>query len=729
MPTPSQSRRPGSGHTLTALFEPRSVAVVGASDDPSKIGGRPLHLLKAARFALPIYPVNPARSVVQGLDAYARITETPTRPDLAIVAVPAAHVLATFDDVVAAGARAAIVYTSGFAEIGAEGVKVQAELTARARASGVRVLGPNCLGVINTRSKLIATFSGAVGHAPPRPGSIGLASQSGALGAHCLVLAERRGIAFSVWATSGNESDIDVAELIAYMATDPGTHVIVACIEGVRDAGRLIEALELARTHGKQIVMMKVGSSPIGAAAAASHTASMVGSDQVFDAVLREFGVYRAHSIEDMLDVAYALTVHQSPRGRSLAVVTTSGGVGVLLADEAERLGVDMPELPAIAQARIRELLPYAGTRNPVDVTAQITNTPEILGPMLDALLASGTVGSLLLFLSHLGLNAAMMRRLMPALTALSKRPGPQVRVACLLACDEVRQELEALGFSVFEDPTRAIRTVAALMEIATAQAQARPARTLPRLPDTAHAVTPGMQYSETEAKRLVRSIGIQTLPERIAQDPAQAAAIATELGFPVALKIVSPEILHKSDVGGVQLAVQTADEARSVYTSMMAPVRRNCPQARIDGIAIAPMARPGVDLILGCIQDPTFGPCLMLGSGGVYTEILADAVIRRAPFDAATARSMIAQLKGAPLLDGARGMPRADTDALAQAVAMLSVYAYANRRHIESLEINPLRVLPAGQGVVALDALATTVRHPTEPGEATVCPAQEAHS
>ncbi|XUF21502.1 acetate--CoA ligase family protein [Bordetella pertussis] len=543
------------------------------------------------------------------------------------------------------------------------------------------------------------------------------------------MLAERRGIAFSVWATSGNESDIDVAELIAYMATDPGTHVIVACIEGVRDAGRLIEALELARTHGKQIVMMKVGSSPIGAAAAASHTASMVGSDQVFDAVLREFGVYRAHSIEDMLDVAYALTVHQSPRGRSLAVVTTSGGVGVLLADEAERLGVDMPELPAIAQARIRELLPYAGTRNPVDVTAQITNTPEILGPMLDALLASGTVGSLLLFLSHLGLNAAMMRRLMPALTALSKRPGPQVRVACLLACDEVRQELEALGFSVFEDPTRAIRTVAALMEIATAQAQARPARTLPRLPDTAHAVTPGMQYSETEAKRLVRSIGIQTLPERIAQDPAQAAAIATELGFPVALKIVSPEILHKSDVGGVQLAVQTADEARSVYTSMMARVRRNCPQARIDGIAIAPMARPGVDLILGCIQDPTFGPCLMLGSGGVYTEILADAVIRRAPFDAATARSMIAQLKGAPLLDGARGMPRADTDALAQAVAMLSVYAYANRRHIESLEINPLRVLPAGQGVVALDALATTVRHPTEPGEATVCPAQEAHS
>ena len=640
-----------NAHTLSALFDPSAVAVVGASDDPTKIGGRPLHLLKAARFGGPIYPVNPHRELVQGLNAYPTVSDAPTRPDLAIIAVPASHVLTSFEDAVSAGVRVAIVYTSGFAEVGNEGLALQRNLVASARASGVRILGPNCLGVINTQNSLVATFSGAVGGNARQAGSIGLASQSGALGAHCLVLAERRGLAFSLWATSGNESDIDVAELMMYMATDSGTRVIVACIEGVRDGNRLLEALELARGNGKPVIMMKVGTSPVGALAAASHTASMVGSDRVFNAVLEEFGVCRAYSIEEMFDIAYGLTVHRRPKGRSLTVVTTSGGVGVLLADEAERLGVEIPELPAATQAKVRDLIPYAGTRNPVDVTAQITNTPEVLGPMLEALAESGTADSLLLFLSHLGLSDAMMRRLMPALAALSEGQAARVRVACLLTSDHVRQKLESFGYSVFEDPTRAIRTVAALIGLAENQQQRRIPPSLPVLDSDAASIAAGAAYNELEAKHLMRAIGIPTLPEQVARTPEEAMALAAGVGFPVALKVVSRDVPHKSDAGGVCLSLANERDVRSAFASILENVARCHPQACIDGVSVAPMAGPGVDLIVGCVRDSTFGHCVMLGIGGVFAEILDDAVIRRAPFDIDTAQSMIADLKGVALL------------------------------------------------------------------------------
>ncbi len=704
-----QNTQPFNRNSLAALFEPKSVAIIGASDDPSKIGGRPVHLLKAAGFASPIYPVNPTRHSVQGLRSFNCIADVPEPPELAIIAVPARSVPSAFEEVVAAGAKAAIIYSSGFAELGDVGREVQKRLVDRARNSGCRVLGPNCLGVINTRTSLVATFSGGVGKSLRKGGSIGLASQSGALGAHCLVLAERRGFAFSQWATSGNEADIDVAELVAYMASDSDTKVIVTCLEGVRSVDRLTDAFSLARANGKQLVVMKVGASAVGAAAAASHTASMVGADRVFDAVLREYGLYRATSIEEMFDVAYGLSMHAPPRNGDLAVLTTSGGVGVLIADEAERLGLTIPELAESARMRIRGVLPFAGTRNPVDVTAQITNEPELLEPIFREMICATDCGSSITFLSHLGLRRDMMERLLPGLAAISRLRPNDARVACLLCDEATRAELEALGFSVFEDPTRAIRMISALVSIA--RATGKVARDLEALPPalTHELLAMGAKYNESECKRLIRASGVPTLPERVARSPEEAATFARSLGFPVALKIVSVDIPHKSDVGGVELSVQDTRAVHEAYAAIMSRVESACPHARVDGVSVSPMSSSGIDVIVGTLNDETFGPCVMVGMGGIFAEILDDSVIARAPLTAEDALVMIRRLKGAKMLYGARGTPVGDVGALAEAVAGLSMLAYVNRDRLMSLEVNPLRVLPAGEGVVALDALVTT--------------------
>ncbi|MGD9941627.1 MAG: acetate--CoA ligase family protein [Burkholderiaceae bacterium] len=691
--------------TLAKLFEPQSVAIIGASDNPAKIGGRPLHLMKAARFEAPIYPINGARRTVQGLRAYASIAEVPAPPDLVIVAVPADQATDAVEQSIQAGAKAIILYSSGFAEVGHEGQELQRRLIQRTRQSGIRLLGPNCLGVINTRRRLVATFSGAIHDRMPEAGSIGLASQSGALGAHCLVLAARRRLSFSLWATSGNEGDIDVAELIAYMALDPQTAVIVACIEGVRDSKRLLHAFDLARGHGKPVVLMKVGASQSGALAAASHTGSMVGSDAVFSAVLEQYGVYRAHSIDEMFDVAYCLSMQRPTASKAITVVTTSGGVGVLMADDAERFGLQVPPLPEAAQAAIRERVPYAGARNPVDVTAQITNTPEVVKPIMASLAEHAARGTMMVFLSHLGLRRPMMQALLPALAELSGRRADDPRIACLLTNDETQDELEALGYSVFEDPTRAMKAAAALAWLGdNSMRQASTAAAAP--PDDAPPAQPGRPYSEVEAKQVVAAMGIPVPAERLVHSADDAAATARRLGFPVAMKIVSADIAHKSDVGGVRLSLSSEAEVRQAHADILTRVRNAAPEARIDGLLISRMAPAGVDMILGCTHDETFGPCVMIGFGGVFAEILDDAVIRCAPVAFGEAMAMIGRLKGAAILNGARGSAALDTEALAQAIVRLSRYAAANAGRLASLEINPLRVLPAGSGVLALDAL-----------------------
>ena len=694
--------------TLAPFFAPRSIAIIGASDDPSKIGGRPIGNLVLGRYRGRILPINPKYERVQGMPAYRSIAETGEPVDLAIIAMPALHVPDAVRSCASSGVKAAIIFSAGFSEASEDGARAQDEIRTVARAAGLRLLGPNCLGTINTRNGVLATFTSGIVEQAPQPGGISLASQSGAFGSHCLALMRERGLALNLWATTGNQCDVEVADFLAYMAADPATDVIIGCIEGVHNGRRLIQAFDIARRNRKPMIVMKVGTSDAGAAAMASHTASLAGSDAVFDAVLRDHGVYRARTIDELMDVAYVASRGRFPASPGLGVVTLSGGVGVLMADAAAEAGADLRPLPAATQASLKQLVPFAGTRNPVDATAQILNDPELMEPMLKLLLDEGHHSSLVIFLSHVGLNPAVIHKLLPGLKRVADTYSDRYLSVALLCHADVRADLESVGYSVFEDPTRAIHAAVALVRFK--QVFDAPQRLTKLALPPAAPITAGARYLEFEAKQLLGRAGLRVTSEKVAASADDAARFASEIGFPVVLKIVSPDIAHKSDVGGVQLNLRDEAAVRMGYAEMRDCVSKALPQARIDGVLVAAMVPAGVETVLGVVRDPLFGPVVMFGLGGIFVEVLRDVVFKPAPFSAEEARAMVDQVRGSALLQGFRGAPPADIDALAEALSCLSLFAAANADTITAIDINPFLVLAQGQGAIALDAFITTV-------------------
>ncbi len=688
--------------SLTALLHPRSIAIIGASDDPARIGGRPLAYTRDAGFDGPIFPVNPRRATVQGLLAFPTIADVPQPVDTAIIAVPAPAVVETVEACAGAGVKALVVFSAGFAETGDEGRRRQDALTAIARASGMRIVGPNCLGIYNSAIGFYATFTTTLEAAHPVPGGVGLVTQSGAYGSHLSLLATRRRIGIRYFVTTGNECDVDVAETIGWLARQPDISVIVAYIEGIADRDRLLESLALARERGKPVVLQKVGRTEIGADAVRSHTATLAGSDAVYDGVFRQFGVHRARDAEEMLDVAYAATFGAFPASRRIALMSISGGVGVQMADEAVACGLDVAPMSDGAQARLKAQLPYASPRNPVDITAQAFNDLDLIRSNLDVILEEDAYDAIVAFFTFVAAAEAMVEPVREILQDARRRHPDRLLVLSIVGPPYVVQHYEAAGCPVFEDPSRAVRAVAALARFA--ESFERPAAAVAPLPFVEP--LPPAPAGEAEARRILAGAGIPMVASRLCATAGQATEAAAALGFPVALKIASPDIAHKSDVGGVALELETPDAVAEAFTAVTDKARAACPRARVDGVLVSPMVRNGVEMILGVQHDPTFGPVVMCGLGGVFVEILADVSFRPAPFDAAEAHRMLRELQGYPLLAGARGRPPGDVHALAEALAALSRFAAAQAERLESAELNPVVVRPAGQGVVALDAL-----------------------
>lgn len=700
-----------SAPDLAPFFAPRSIAVIGASDDPTKIGGRPIRNLVVGGYGGRILPINPRYDRVQGLPAFANIADVDVPVDLAIISLPAHSVPDAVRACADSGVKAAIVFSAGFSEASAAGECAQNEIRAVAQRAGLRLLGPNCMGTINTRNGVLATFTSSIVEQAPKVGGISLASQSGAFGSHCLALMRKRGLALNLWATTGNQCDVEVADFLAYMAADPTTDVIIGSIEGVQDARRLVDAFEMARRNRKPMIVMKVGTSDAGAAAMASHTASLAGSDEVFDAVVRQYGVYRAHTIDELMDVAYVASRGRFPNSSGLGIVTVSGGVGVLMADAAAEAGLELHPLPDSTQASIKELVPFAGTRNPVDVTAQILNDPDLIEPMLKLLLAEGRYESVIIFLSHLGLNPAIIEKLLPGLKRVAQNNPDRYLCVSLLAHADVRADLELAGYTVFEDPNRAVHAAAALALFRrNFERSQRSPLALPK----AAAIAAGARFTEYEAKQLLRQAGLRVTREHMATNADDAALFASEIGFPVALKIVSPDIAHKSEVGGVRLNLRDEAAVRSCYKDIRDCVACAVPGATIDGILVAEMVPAGVETVLGVVRDPLFGPVVMFGLGGIFVEVLRDVVFKPAPFDIDDAREMIDHVRGSALLHGVRGSQPADIDALAKALSQLSLFAASNAETIASIDINPFLVLPKGQGAIAVDAFIETVTDTT---------------
>lgn len=693
--------RPAS---LDPLFNPRSIALIGASDDVARIGGRPLRYLREGGFKGAVYPVNPKRDTVQGIRSYDSVAALPEVPDVAILAVPAQGTLQALRDCADRNVKAAVVFSAGFAEASEQGRRAQDQIAGIARESGMRVLGPNCLGLFNASIGYYATFSAILDAAFVEPGPVAVVSQSGAYGSHIAHLARQRGLGIGEWITTGNECDIDVAEALRWVIDRPDVKVVMAYAEGIRDRDTFIEALELARAKEKAIVVLKVGRSDVGAQAVSSHTAALAGSDAVFDAALRQYGAYRARTTAEHLDVAYACARGLYPAGNRFGIFTLSGGFGIQMADDASACGLDVAPMPKAAQDELKAMLPYASPRNPVDATAQALTDLPLMTSYIAAMLEKGGYH---LFAGIFGSGpasptfSALLRKALHAATV-----GHEDRILALSmsAPPEIIRAYEDDGFLIFEDGSALVNALAALVWFRRSFDTAKHARTA--FAPAERIALSRDALSEHEAKSLLSAAGIAFPKEALVRPDEDAGAAAAAIGFPVVVKISSPDIAHKTEIGGVIVGPRNETEARDAARTILARARDRRPDARIDGVIVSPMIKGGVEIIAGVVRDPTFGPVVMFGLGGVFVEVLKDVTFRAAPFDVAEAQRMIREIRGFAMLEGVRGAPPADVDALAAMLSRLSQFAADNADVVESVDLNPVLVMPRGEGVMPLDAL-----------------------
>lgn len=691
-----------SGHFLDRALRPQSVAIIGASNNTERISGRALHYLKSAGFEGRIYPVNPKRTNVQGLAAYSSVTDLPESADIALICLGASHLIQAVNECADAGITTAVIFAAGFAETGAQGQVAQRELETVARKRGVRLFGPNCLGVMNSAIGFMGTFSSAFDGAVPKPGGIAIVSQSGAYGGHLAYLCRRRNLGVSYWISTGNESDVDVAECIDWLAQQDDVSVILAYAEGVSDGARFTAALETARRRRTPVVFMKVGESAIGARAAQSHTASLAGEDAVFDSVLRQYGAYRATTTQEQIDVAYACSRGIYPAGRTLGVVTVSGGFGVQLCDAAERHNLDVSPLPEPGREKLRRINPMGSDNNPCDTTANWLNDTSLITQTLEVMYSDGGYNSIIAALTMLPDTPAFGSQVRKAITAGTADFLDRPTVLCMEARDSVISAYEDDGFLVYDDSERAVQALSALSFFVEAWKK-NPGRDSPvdagdRLGQRA--------LSEVESRHRLAEAGLPMPPSALVTTAAELAEATQSIPAPYAIKIVSAEIAHKSEVGGVALNVADADAAEVARRKIIDRASTAVPDALIDGVLITAMAPEGIEIIIGATNDPVFGPVIMVGLGGTEAELYGDIAMRIGQIDPSQAMEMIDETRVSTLLDGFRGHPGGDREALSEAIVAVSAFAAAHADELDSVEVNPLLVLPPGQGVVALDAL-----------------------
>jgi len=562
----------------------------------------------------------------------------------------------------------------------------------------------------------VGSFSIALEQSLPPAGQVGIVSQSGNIGSFTMRNMAERGLGVSRFIATGNEADVDVADGIAALAQDDGTRIILCAMETCRDAGRLFEALDMARRRHKPVIVLKIGATEQGQAAAASHTGALMGSDAVFDAVFRRHGVLRVRSFEELLDVGHAAALlgrERLPATDAVTLVAASGGFGIMMADAMVQAGMTLPQLAETTRARIREAVPTAGTNNPVDASAQMSARPDILLKMLSALQDDANGSTLVLLLALSLYNPRLRGVYLEALSKVRASHPDRLLVIISQGPPDAVAEINALGIPVFPSIPAAAGGLAGLVRLG--QLASLPAAAAYDGP--VDSVDAAVFRNEFHAKKALAAAGISVPREEIVASADEAVRSARATGYPVVLKIASEDIAHKTEIGGVALDLQDDDAVRQAYDRLLANARRHAPEARLDGVLVAPMVRGGVELIAGVSRDPVFGPVVMVGLGGIYAEILKDVALQVAPVSEDEALRMIRSLKMFPLLDGARGQPKADVAAAARTVARLSEFACRHAADVAEIDMNPILVKPQGEGVLVLDALmVSTSRNRTAP-------------
>jgi acetate---CoA ligase (ADP-forming) len=679
---------------LDPFFNPTGIAVIGASTDPHKLGHGVVRNLKEYHYRGPIYPVNPTASEILGYPVYPTVAVVPDPVDLAVIVVPAAHVIDVVGQCGRRGIHHAIIISGGFGETGEQGRRLEMELVAVADEYRMRLIGPNCIGAIDTHTPVNTTF--VVGM--PQPGDIGFVSQSGALCAAVIDWARGAGVGFSRIVSLGNQVSVTEAEMITALADDPQTRVITAYIEGVADGRAFMEAAEEAARR-KPVVVLKAGTGVSGARAVASHTGALAGSAEAYAAAFSRSGVLQARTMEELFDWARALAWQPLPKGRQVAVLTNAGGPAILAVDTMEAAGLSLAPLIDKTRDYLRPRLPAAGSiNNPVDVLAG--SGPGTYAVALDALLSDPTVDAALVIQAPQDWFLPASLAEVVAEVAATHRKPVLVSVMGLASVDQALAVLHRRRVPNFAFPERAASSLAAM--IARREWLATPRDTPTPLTGIDRAAA-GQALARGDFGQALAAYGVPRPPSRSAASATLAVQAAEEIGYPVALKLDSPDIQHKSDVGGVVLNLADGPAVRVAFEQIANAARAARPEADIKGVLVQKMLVGGQEVIVGVRRDPQFGPLALVGSGGVEVELLRDVATGIAPLTQGQAERMLSNTRAGIRLKGWRGSPPADQAAVIDIMCRVAQLA-CDFPAVSELEINPVYVLPAGQGAYAVD-------------------------
>jgi acyl-CoA synthetase (NDP forming) len=703
---------------LKNLFHPRSVALIGASTEQNKLSGRPFRFFREFGYAGNVYPVNPKYPEIAGVPCFAKLSDIPGEVDLAVITLPATAVPEALAECGTKGVKAAAIISSGFAEVGGEGARLQEELKRVALENGIAVCGPNCSGFVYFPERVTATFSVGLDGGFPEAGPAAFISQSGALSSYILGAAKERGLAFRYWITTGNECVLSFTDYLQYLLEDPEVRLVLGYLEDARDGEAFQAAARRALVLDKPLIIMKTGRSEAGAKASISHTGSLAGADEVYQAVFSQNGVLRAESLDELFDLALLAQAPRRPRRKRVQVVSISGAAGILMADVGNEFGLEFADLSDSTKDELQKIMPpFASITNPMDVTAEAVARPGLLSQAAEVILKDPNVDNLVMFF---GIVPGAHEKLATAIAQVAQGTDKLVVMTWFpLPRAEIWMSLARAGVPVFPEPARGIRALGKM-----AQYVATRERVLSHQPRASikksnlgseiekildQAKDQGRNaLSEMEAKGLLKAWGLAVPRGGLARNAAEARSLAGSIGLPVALKVSSPDLLHKTEAGVIRLGLKSPEEVESAFEQILEKAKKWNPEARLDGVLVEEMIGGETrEVIVGARQDLRFGPVVTCGLGGIFVEAIRDFAVWPAPLTAEEAREMITRIRGYRILAEFRGRPAADLEAVARVLCDVGQLVCQGRNRIAELEINPLFVLPEGHGVIVGDALA----------------------
>ncbi|MFC4799511.1 acetate--CoA ligase family protein [Neobacillus sp. GCM10023253] len=697
-------------NAIDRFLNPQSIAIVGVSKDFTSISGKPIKNLIHHNYKGKIYPVNPKYDEIQGIPCYPSLLDIPGEVDVALIAVSSKRMLQILEDCKKKQIHHLVLFGSGFAEVGEEGRKLQEQVLKNAKEAGIHILGPNCVGLLNVKKTIPMGFATSFETEKGfQPGNVGFASQSGAIGFSLFGLAQEENIGFSYIVNTGNQMDIHSLDCIEYMLEDKDTQVVAGYLEGIPDGEMLIEISKTSKRLNKPVILLKSGRSEIGRQAALSHTASLTGSEETFQAIAKQYGFISVNDVDDMIDAMKVFRRGKKTAGNRVVTISNSGAAGIAMADYSEVLGLEMVRLSAETATEIKAIIPpYGSALNPIDVTAQALKEQHILTDTLEVLINDQDIDAIVFQTTFGGNLGKKICQKIAEIDKLTDKPILVTITGTSELTGEGRAILQEAGVPVF---STSYKTMMALKYLVDFSAFCRKEETGHQVPENQNIEKSGGEmtgiWTEERVKEELSKLDIRVPKGTLIKDRSHLEAAKEHLQYPVVCKVISRDVLHKTDAGGVKINIQNSLQLENAFDEILQSVKQYAPDAKIEGILAEEMFQDeGIEMFIGVKQDPQFGPLIVCGLGGIFIEVLKDASIRRAPVSKQEAFDMLKELKGYPLLEGTRGKKKRDVSALTEAIVQVSQFAAQHKEKISEMDINPLWVFEEGKGIAALDGI-----------------------